>query len=541
MLYKLESKITNVTVFLSGAQITRCAHYECDSGTSEIVLENLPQTLRPDSIQASAEGGAVILSMEHKINHLKGADKSESIKELQQELESLNDELGEQKLALELCGLEENFFAANNSLAGSETGLKTAELKEAVAFYCERMADIKKNRNVCDKKIKKLKEKIQALEAQLGSYRSLGQVPVSEITLKVSTKEPSSGDIVFSYYVPSASWQPYYDIRVKDTQSPVLLAFKAKVSQNTGENWENIKLALSTGNPNINGECPELKPWYINFYSPPSAKNQYQSFNLAPPMASMDKSSKIGIGARLRSALLDEESIDEDIFMDSQEQNTAEFEPPLPLTAAAVSESLTAAEYTINEPYDIPSGDGGQNVEIISHSLSAKYRYFSVRKLEKEVFLLAAVSGWEHANIIAGEASVFFEGRYVGKTYIDPRRAEEEFELSLGVDNSVTVTRVNGKDFTGKNVMGNSVKQMRSWELTARNLKSVPVDIKLVDQLPVSQNKQITVDPVELSGAALDEETGILTWTFSLEPAQSKKMTVKYAVTRPKNTIVYLD
>ena len=180
-------------------------------------------------------------------------------------------------------------------------------------------------------------------------------------------------------------------------------------------------------------------------------------------------------------------------------------------------------------------------VEIITHSLPAQYRYFSARKLDKEVFLIAAVRDWEHLNLIAGEGSIFFENRYVGKTYIDPRRAEDEINLSLGVDKSVMVTRIKGRDFTEKTLTGGNVRQTRQWELTVKSLKTKPVDIKVIDQIPVSLNKQITVDAAEISGAEWNKDTGILTWDFTLEPAAVKKMAVKYTVTQPKNTTVILE
>ena len=212
-----------------------------------------------------------------------------------------------------------------------------------------------------------------------------------------------------------------------------------------------------------------------------------------------------------------------------------------PEPAVRISESATSVEYRITAPYSIVSGGDAQDVEIASYSLAAKYRYYSVRKLQWEVFLVAAISDWEHLNLIAGDASIFFANRYVGKTRIDPRRAGETFDISLGVDQSVVVTRIRGKDFTANATIGNNTKQTRQWELTARNLKPVPIEIEVLDQIPVSVDKQITIEAAEISGAELDKETGILTWKFTLQPTESKTMAVKYTVTSPKSTRVILN
>jgi len=296
------------------------------------------------------------------------------------------------------------------------------------------------------------------------------------------------------------------------------LNYKANVSQNTGENWEEVKLTLSTGNPAVGGVCPEMNPWYIDLERPP-APAQFNRPRMAEPMAMKMAYADMEINAVMEDAKL---------------------EMAAPKPSVTVTESVTSVEYSVAAPYTIASGDGGQDVEITVHSLPAEYRYYSARKLEREVFLLAAVTDWEHLNLIAGEASVFFENRYVGKTFIDPRRAGDKLDLSLGADQSVTVTRVRGKDFTAKTLTGD-IRQTRQWELTARNLKTAPIEIELVDQVPVSVSKQVTVDASEISGAAMDKETGVLTWKFTLQPAESKSVTVKYTVTNPKNTTVYLD
>ena len=515
-----KNKITDVTVYLSGAQITRQARLEPSAGVSELIFENLTYTLQPESLQVSVAGNdnVAILSVEHKINYLKQADKSGEIEALQSELKTLTEQITAQQSELLLCDFEQSFFEKNSDLAGSETGLKANDLKEAVLFYNERMAENVKKRIGYNKTIEELQDKINMINYQLGSFGNTQQIPVSEVVVKINAKTSEPANLRLSYYVPSAAWQPSYDIRAKDVSNPVLLHYKATVSQNTNESWENVKLTLSTGNPSINGKCPDLKPWYIDFYTEPQM-NQFQQFNAVPMME--------------RS--LEKKAVE---MIDCYETNELSI---VPEPSAVVNESLTCVEYAINELYSIKSGDGGQNVDIITHSLPATYHYFSIRKMEKEVFLLAAVRDWEHLNLIAGEASIFFENCYVGKTFIDPRQANEEINLSLGVDKTVMVTRVKGKDFTEKNLTGSSVKQTRQWELTIRNLKDTPIEIKVLDQIPVSLNKQITVDAVEISGAELNKDNGILTWELTMEPTSVRKIPVKYIVTQPKNTTVVLD
>ena len=530
----VESRITEVTVYLSGAQITRTAEISADM--QEVVFGNLPAGLQPESIQASGGNGVSIRSVEHAVNYLEPAEYIKEITDLKDRLKDLKLDRQVFNNKIELGNLEEAFFAENRKLAGTESGLKAAELKASILFYNERMADIRDTRIVCMQRLEEVEEEIAGVEAQLGGFSKVHTEPVSEITVAIIMEEDGAGpasakELTLSYFVKNASWQPSYDIRAKDTSGNILLHYKASVSQNTGENWEDVKLVLSTGNPGVGGACPELHPWYLDFYREPLIRRRG---GLAKNMVLRDDAAEYM--APLAAAAMSEDYVDFEV-----EAPVEMLEMTLKKPASVMSESVTSVEYSITAPCTIASGDGGQDVEITVHSLPAEFRYFSICKLEQEVFLLAAVSGWEHLNIIAGEASIFFENRYVGKSYIDPGKAEEKIDLSLGADKSVMVSRVRGKDFTAKALVGGNVKQTRQWELTARNLKTVPIAIEMLDQVPVSINKEIVVDTVDISGAEIDKDTGILTWKFSLEPAEAKSLTVKYVVTNPKTTRVVLE
>ncbi|MDL2216007.1 DUF4139 domain-containing protein [Ruminococcaceae bacterium OttesenSCG-928-N02] len=523
MSQSIQSEIREVTVYLSGAQVTRHAQVSIKGGNAQLLLEHLPHTLQPQSVQVGAVG-ANILSVEHRLNHLQGVSEPEKTALMQSELEEQENLLAQQQSLLDLCALEVDFLARNSTLAGNETGLPASELKEALLFYSEHMESVRVRRIACEEQMKTLQERIDVLRAQLGAYQHSRPTPTSEIliTLAPEGEGESQVQLTLSYYVPAASWQPLYDIRARNTQGPVLLHCKAKVSQHTGEDWTDVKLNLSTGNPSVGGACPEMHPWFIDFQQTAVARS---AFNAAPR------------ANFAQEAMMDDEKCK---LMKMQEPDEM-FVEMLDAEPAVVKEAVASMEYAIKERYSVASGDEGQTVDIITHSLAARYHHFSARKLEKEVFLLAAVKEWSHLGLVAGKASIFFEDQYVGATFIDPRRTEEELSLSLGADRGVVVTRVRGKDYTEKTLTGTGIRQTRQWELTVRNLKKTEVTLKLQDQIPVSQNKQITVDAAEISGAQLDKDTGILTWELELAPGQVQKFAVKYTVTHPKNTAVVLE
>jgi uncharacterized protein (TIGR02231 family) len=142
---------------------------------------------------------------------------------------------------------------------------------------------------------------------------------------------------------------------------------------------------------------------------------------------------------------------------------------------------------------------------------------------------------------LSGQANLFFEGKYVGKSYIEARQTEDTLTLSLGRDKNLTVTRIRKKDFSEKQFLGNNVTETREWELTVHNKKKQPVTVTVEDQVPVSTDKEIKIETPEISGAQHDLQTGKLTWRFELKPSESRAMTVKYTVKHPKNRTLVLE
>lgn len=206
-----------------------------------------------------------------------------------------------------------------------------------------------------------------------------------------------------------------------------------------------------------------------------------------------------------------------------------------------VQQSPTTVQFEVNEPYTI-SSDGKQlAVELITHKLKADYRYFAVPKLSENAYLTAAVTGISELNLMSGEANVFFEGAYLGKTLIDVQNTSDTLSISLGIDKNVIVKRIQQNDLNDKSFMGAGKRATRAFTFEVLNRKSVPLKLSLEDQIPVSNSSEVTVEKLELSGAALNESTGALNWDLQLKPNEKKEIKMKYLVKYPKNKPVRLE
>ncbi|MDX1618805.1 MAG: DUF4139 domain-containing protein, partial [Balneolaceae bacterium] len=190
--------------------------------------------------------------------------------------------------------------------------------------------------------------------------------------------------------------------------------------------------------------------------------------------------------------------------------------------------------YRIELPYDVPSGGNPLTVGIASHRVPADYRYFTVPKLGSRAYLTARISEWGRYNLLPGDANLFLENTYVGRSTINPQSVSDTLSFSLGRDQSIVVDREKLEEFEERNFFGNRVTQSFAWEISIRNTKEQPVRIEVNDQVPVSQHEDIEVSLTEDSGAEYNRQTGMLRWVLQMSPGQTRTLRFEYEVEYPR-------
>ncbi len=205
---------------------------------------------------------------------------------------------------------------------------------------------------------------------------------------------------------------------------------------------------------------------------------------------------------------------------------------PIPLMAV---EKPTSVNFEIKTPYTIKSDNKSYTVDMEAYQLPAGFQYYSVPKIDKTAFLIANITDWEKYNLLEGEANIFFEEAYVGKTLLDTRSATDTLQISLGQDKNVIVSREKAKEFTTKQFIGNKKEESKSWKLSVRNNKNQSINMILLDQVPVSTMEEIEVSVQNISGGKQDPETGEIKWEFTLDSKAKKEFGLDYSVKYPKN------
>jgi len=598
----VNSKINNVTVFISGAQVQRQTEsVDIPPGISLLVFSGLSSAIETQSIQAKGEGNFTILSVTQQKNFLLEKKNSDQKTSYLNTITSLNDKIAELRNESEVYKAEEDMLIKNQVVMGPNVNYDLAKLKLALDFQKQRLSEAKNKQIAIGKEIIKLQLELNKYNKQIVEIDGQNLKNSSDVVVKVSAKAATRGKFGLTYMVSNAAWYPTYDIRAKDVLSPIELVYKANVTQNSGEDWRSVKLTLSSGNPTTNNTKPDLQPYKLGFNSAGyfgiggnaaitlvkgrvvgaddnqalpgvaiRAKNTSVAtvtdasgnFSLQIPTGSTILTfSYIGfqtleqpINSNQMNIRLqpDNQTLSEVVvagYGNTQRKEIANAKVMIrgmsSLTSNAVEvntvEKQTNITFDIQNPYTILS-DGKQfTVDIGNYDFKADYEYYAAPKISDDAFLTAKINGFNEVNLISGEANIFFEGTFLGKTLLDIQNASDTLTFSLGVDKNVVIKREKQKDFNEKQFIGSSQRDSRHFVIDIKNRKSQPINLIVQDQLPVSTSSDISIEKQELSKAQLDEATGLLTWKMLIQPNEQKKLTLKYQVKYPKNKPVNIE
>lgn len=515
---KTDSKIKEVTVYNQYARITRTANASVSAGNSEIILQNLPTNIIASSIQTKVKGGATLLSLNYQINYLQDQESSELVKQLQDSLYLLaNDIKWIQNQRASYQG-EEKLINLNNKLGSTEKGMTVQELKELSTFYLKRTLEIRKKLLGLEKEEYQLNLSRNRIQGQLNQLNASAQKkPTGEIVLQLAANVSSKVSISFTYLTTGAGWTPSYDLRYVGIEKPINLVYKANVYQNSGYDWKDVKLTISNGNPAQNNDRPILNPLYVNFYTAPVAIRGGRS---KANMAYVD-------GMQMQPQLMEEEVSYDDMELDKA-----------PEYKVSVNESQITAEYTIELKQDIPSDGKYHLVNISDVNLDAKYQYHSVPRLDKGAFLLAKVYDYGKHHLQPGTANIFFEDMYIGQSQLNPFVSSDTMLVSLGRDNGISVERTQLNDLTSTKFIGSNKKQTYGYEITIKNNKTRSIDLEILDAFPISQNSEIEVELLESGDAEVNSDYGKLSWDLIIPTGQSKKLNFSYSIKYPKDRVI---
>lgn len=505
--------LSGVTVFLKGAELSHAAKMNLDKGLNEVVFTGLASKIESGSINVSGKGDAVIMSVVQRFDYMRPVEKTPQIKALEDSLDALNKSLSLSQIGIDALKSEIDLLAANKRISGKGKGGPVMDLQKMAEYYTKRHSEI--NVRILDLSLngKKIQKEIDKVKNQLNEHSVRIRKTTNEVVISVLSKKGGPAELNLSYFIPDAGWQPSYDIRVDRINSPANLNSKAEVMQQSGMDWKGVEVILSTRNPSLNNNKPDIPPWFIDFARPviyPRRKAHVEKSAAMPILEEYE--------AKESADALPEASTMAGYFDVNAKQLSVEFKPQI--------------------KYSIPSDGKPHYIALQEFSVPAIFEYYAAPKLDGNAFLVANLTDWAGYNLLAGQSNIYFENSYIGQAYINPVTAKDVLAISLGRDQNISVSREPLKDFTEDKFLSADVERIFAFEIKVKNNKNIPVKILIEEQLPVSKNKDIAVKLIESSGAVLNAESGRLKWIVDIEAGKADVRKLVYSVRHPKGKIV---
>lgn len=386
------------------------------------------------------------------------------------------DTLGRLRHELALLTAEREFLLQNAHAVSTTPGRWVEETQRAATYYSTRLVQL-------DERLRVLGSEPAASASPREVLLHL-QVPhAGPVRLRVSYRLAVTG---------GGGWQPTYELRVSEPNlRQVRVVSRAALRNDTGLPWTNLPVTLRTNTPSAQLDRPTLDPWTVAF----------------------------GRAGNEGEGNLDDFAVKG---------------PGTPGTTATGPSEAPELGASLRLPTAVTLATGSGHAYLLStYALPMRLEYLAIPKKDAEVFLVGRVSDWNQVNFLAESANVFYRGTYVGTTTLDTRAYTDTLEVSFGRDPQVQLTRTKREDFEGPLSGGTRTRTRLGYELNVKNTHPYAIRLRLLDQVPVSQEKEITIKPVDLGGATLDEPSGKLTWLFTLAPGASRRFPLKFTVDAP--------
>jgi len=532
---ELTAPIKEITIFQGKAMVTREGQVNVPVGEQVIKLKDLPLSITPDSLRVSGEGteGALITGVElHRVFD------TESLNEERRELERtykasleketvIQDELNELDRQFALLDATAQNFAQDFPRALAYQKAKVEDHQKFTEYITAKRTDISKALLAKKREMEQAKKNTAAVKGKLDQTASKSATERNDVDINVRIALAGPMKMTLTYAVSGASWEPVYDVRVMPDTEKVSMTYYGIVTQESGEDWENVALTLSTAPHTEARELPELNPWYLSAEAPmPKRRFAMAKMSNAP----MGAACPAPCEERGGMAMDMEKKRDEAPEMKEMESQIAEVET-----------SGEAVVYKVPGTDTVLSNGEPKKLTVAMLDLSCKTEYLSVPKLSPEFYLKAKVSNDTEFVFLAGKVNLFQEDDFIGATYIDTKAPKEKFDLSLGVTRQIVIKReLVKKETESAGITGSGTRINYAYEIKIENHRKAKAKLVIMDQLPVPSNKEIKIEKVVLDPEPKEtDDMKRIKWKFSLDPEQKRTVVLQFSVEYPSKMTIY--
>lgn len=573
----LASTIEEVEVYRKNARVHRVAKTNVPAGSSNIILEDISSKLLINSVQVKIKNKQVALVA--ALPRMNYEEIFVEQKRSPQRISVISDSLILLARLKSELRVEQNSISSvrqlmmNHNPLGSkkDSGYTVAQIKELMEFRQKELMKMDMVLLTLTEKQNNVGRTINRLTNELTKLQQKRAHSSGQLVLQVQADKATATDIEVSYVVAGAGWSPVYDLKSDGIGKPLNLVYKANVYQNTGYDWKQVKLSLSSSDPSMSHNRPILRPFkigmlaisvpdkssvvnvkkgntYIQYQGTGNVileqafpyRGRYGITNITTRNVSSIVATTAGINQADQGEAINSNgsrSTNNNTYIDGvrvigQVGKLGTSGKPMTNFDVADTEETSSINFDLDLLQNVPTDGQMHVVTIKKESIPVEYEYHIVPKLEKNAFLLAKVTEYGKYNLMPGTANIFFEDVYLGQSTLDPAIVTDTLLLSLGRDEQIGVKRERLKEERKK--MGNNMREELTFELSIRNNKKVSIPITVLDQIPLSNHEKLEVQLLESSSARYYKPYGSLRWQQQVGVNKTVKLRYTYRVKYPK-------
>jgi len=527
------SRIDAVTVYPIGAEVMRVGRVTMERGEHAILFTDLPAQAVSGSIrvEGKATGMLEIGSVDTRrvsVPRTDAATAATERKQIEDAIEKLKDERAVLQAGVEAAQAQKTLITNLAQLPTQPPAPNSAasqpDWSQLFTLIGQRSAEAQKTILEAQIKMRETDRQIADLTGKLATLAP-AQEERTEVKVFVNAGAPLDAELTIRYQVQTASWTPFYDARLstgtRDEPAKLQLIRRASIQQKTGESWDDVQLALSTARPGAGSAAPVLSPITVDYV--PDA----QPLPRAEPRGRMGYASPVPTD---QLTLNEEERRTVDKSKEAAEVSAGE-------VRARIEMQVFQAVYAIAGRVAVPSTGEMKRVHIDDLALDPTLTVRTVPKAEQKAYLYAKLTTARGTPLLPGTVALFRDATFVGNGRLPLLAPGEEHELGFGVDDMIRVRHAIIEDKRGETgLISTSKTDVRNYRITVKNLHQRPIQLSVLDQIPVAQNDAIKI---ELQGRTtptrrdVEDKRGVLAWDMTLTPDEEKAVEFGYRVSWP--------
>ncbi|XDD52079.1 mucoidy inhibitor MuiA family protein [Leptospira sp. WS92.C1] len=521
---EIELKVQDVTLYESSAGVLRTGKINLEPGVNELVIRNLPVQLQDESLVASvdAPGASVVgsstwIETGAIIHNEEALDLQKQIRVLEKEIEGYE-------------GKDSNLRSLKKIL--TDTRQKLAEMISRNLFYKKNEADSKKwfqsllnNRHAISsilssnkevgRSIKDLRKKLSELRDKLGIILSLSEKSsrITKVLISFNGSEKKEAKLNLTYQSGGVSWRPFYSVRMEGREK-IELEYLAEINQESGEDWSNINLLLSTSSPDVSGRRPRLSSQKLHDQKKQTEKDSLITFQ-------------------------SQSTAGEANAVPETEVPEAITDP----TTGSSEESGSGFLFRYSKPVTLLSRKESKKLSLASFTTDASFTALYVPNLKRYPLIRGSFKNLSGFPILPGQAAVFRQAGMVGTSgfgYISPG---EKAEISFGSENEIRAIYRKESNETKEGILSGTKVIEKLIRVELENFGKESRTISFQESIPVSgvESVKVSVDSSTTPGyTELRKDSGILEWKVEMKPNQKQEIKLKYKVSFPSEYNLHL-